>query len=367
MGDSRFCGANVRVMTSEMNIICLGLNHKTATVDIRERFAIQEPEMEAAIRKFREIEGVKETVIVSTCNRVEFYAVGEDLVEGFHALDHFLKEHSGLSKEDLEVLYRYDLHHSVQHLFRVVSGLDSMVIGETEILGQVKNAYNAALQSGVTSKILNRLFQKAFQVAKVVRTKTKITRGAVSVGAVAVELAGKIFGKLQQCHVMVLGAGEMSERTIRALQGRGVENITVSNRSLERAQELAERIGAKAVSLDQWKEQVRQMDILITSTSATHPIVTYDILKPIMVQRMGRPLFIIDIAVPRDVDEEVQRIENVYLYDIDSLQAIANDSLQLRSKEIETCEAIIQEHVEEFFAWLEKENERRARRETLTG
>jgi glutamyl-tRNA reductase len=230
----------------------------------------------------------------------------------------------------------------------VAAGLDSMVIGETEILGQVKKAYEAARGAGSAGPLLHRLFQRAFRVAKQVRSSTEITRGAVSVGSVAVDLAGKIFGDLRSCSVLILGAGETSERTARALNSRGVSDIRVSNRSFERGQNLAELVNGRAVSFDDWMEQCREIDILISSTSAEEPLLTPQLLAPTLRGRADRPLFIIDIAVPRDVAPEVNEMEGVYLYDIDSLQSIAEQSLALRRQHISAAEKIIAEHVADF-------------------
>jgi glutamyl-tRNA reductase len=241
----------------------------------------------------------------------------------------------------------------VRHLFRVAAGLDSMVIGETDILGQVKKAYAGARDSGNVGPLLHRLLQRAFRVAKQVRSRTDITRGAVSVGSVAVDLAVKIFGDLRDRKVLILGAGETSERTARALSSRGVTDIRVSNRSPERANSLAGLVRGRAISFSDWALQCREIDILISSTSADEPLLTPEILSPLVRGRPDRPLFIIDIAVPRDVAPEVNDMDGVFLYDIDSLQSIAEQSLQLRRQQITAGETIIAEHVSDFCAWYE--------------
>jgi glutamyl-tRNA reductase len=227
-----------------------------------------------------------------------------------------------------------------------------MVIGETEILGQVKKAYARARESGSAGPLLHRLFQRAFRVAKQVRSRTGITRGAISVGSVAVELAVKIFGDLSGRRVLILGAGETSERTARALTSRGVTDIRVSNRSWERAETLAALVGGRAISFQEWAKQCREIDILISSTSADEPLLTPALLSPMMDGRSDRPLFIIDIAVPRDVAPEVNEMEGVYLYDMDSLQSIAEQSMALRHEQIAAGDRIIAEHVSDFCAWL---------------
>jgi glutamyl-tRNA reductase len=240
----------------------------------------------------------------------------------------------------------------VQHLFRVAAGLDSMVVGETEVLGQAKQAYEAARNSGTAGPLLHRLFQRAFRVAKEVRTHTDITRGAVSVGSVAVELAGKIFGQLSRTKVLVVGAGETSERTARALVSRGVRDLRVANRSAERAENLAAAVGGRAIPFAGWENQCREVDILISSTASPEPLLTREKLAPMLHVRWARPLFIIDIAVPRDIAPDVNEMDSVYLYDIDSLQTIADQSLAQRRQQVTAGEEIIREHVADFGKWL---------------
>jgi glutamyl-tRNA reductase len=333
-----------------MNILCAGINHHVATVDVRERFAVANHEVAEVLQHMRAIDGLSEAVVVSTCNRVEFYAASICPERALDGLRGFLETRAGVAAP----LYHHDTPRSVRHLFRVASGLDSMVLGETEILGQVKQAYATAADAGATSRTLNKLFQNAFRVAKSVRTETQITRGATSVGSVAVELAGKIFGDLDHRRVMVLGAGDTSERVARSLVSRGVKTVIVSNRTFDRAAQLAEEIGGMAIHFDHWQNEFPDVDILISSTAAPHPIITRERLEPMMRQRSGRPLFIIDLAVPRDVDPGVNRLDGVFLYDIDSLQDIASRSLAVRQSEIEHCERIIDTHVTDFVGWLRR-------------
>lgn len=334
-----------------MEILCLGLSHHTAPVDLRERFAIPDHEAAAAAAQLRAAPGVAEAVIISTCNRVEFYLAADDTAAGFSAIAHYMTARAAAAPEG-EHFFRHATAHSVRHLFRVVSGLDSMVLGETEILGQVKKAYAAAQAAGTTSRHLNKLFQRAFNVAKEVRTNTNITRGSVSVGSVAVELAEKIFGRLQTCKVMILGAGEMSELTAGALSARGVHSIFVANRSFDRAALLADKMKGQAVHFDEWPRHFHGVDILIGSTAAPHHVLTAAQLAPIMRTRQDRPLFCIDLAVPRDIEPAVNDLDGVYLYDIDSLQAIADHSMGIRRQEIVVCEQMIERHALEFGQWL---------------
>lgn len=337
-----------------MNIVCFGLSHQTAEVDVRERFAFADTELPLATRRLASLEGVREALILSTCNRVEHYAVVEGSPDNsYRARDEFWHwgEEQGRIRPGGDEFYHHDAPRSVEHLFRVASGLESMVLGETEILGQVKRAYLVAAGAGTTSRVLNPLFQRAFRVAKQVRSHTSIGRGTVSVASAAVDLAEKLFGDLNPCRVLVLGAGETGERTARNFVSRGVHpgSLLVANRSPERAAALAASLGGVAVpTFDAWEREAAGVDILITSTSAPGFVVTKVQLARLMARRPNRPLFVIDIAVPRDVEPAANDVEGVYLYDIDSLQAIAQQAMESRREEMVACERIIRGHVEEF-------------------
>jgi glutamyl-tRNA reductase len=324
-----------------MNLFCVGLSHHTARVEALEQFA-GNAETQALLRRA----GCNEALLLSTCNRVEVYGTAETPVATAE-----IARCLSLSAETgpLSLFYRHEASACVEHLFRVAAGIDSMVVGETEIFGQVKKAYEASQDSAGAGKCLHRLFQRAFRVAKQVRTHTNITRGKVSVGSVAVELAHKIFGNLKARKVLVLGAGETSERTARALVSRGVSDLRVSNRSLDRARELAANVGGVAIPFAEWMEQCLEIDILISSTSAETPLLQAENLRPILRERLDRPLFIIDIAVPRDVHPDVNELAGVFLYDIDSLQAVADQSLTQRRQQVAAADEIIAEHVEEFW------------------
>ena len=332
-----------------MDIFCIGLSHHTASVDVRERY-VPTPQVE---RTLREAAGCREALVLSTCNRVEVYGVANGRVES-DAIARELCAARDACVEDAASFYRFDGDACVQHLFRVASGLDSMVVGETEVLGQAKQAYEKARNSGGAGAFLHRLFQRAFRVAKQVRTHTEITRGAVSVGSVAVELAVKIFGDLSGRKVLILGAGETSEKTARALASRGVRDLRVTNRSGDRAEALAAAVGGRAVPFAGWETQCREVDILISATAAEDPLLTREKLAPILHVRWDRPLFIIDIAVPRDVAPNVNEMDGVFLYDIDSLQRIADQSLAQRRQQIAAAEDIIAAHVAEFGEWLRR-------------
>jgi len=329
-----------------MDLFCVGISHHTAKVETRERYAAQRSDDALRVET-----GCAEALLLATCNRVEVYGSTAAPIATAE-IARWLGREGTEAMDDSTLFYRYEGEECVRHLFRVAAGLDSMVIGETDILGQVKRAYASARESRSVGPLLHRLFQRAFRVAKQVRSRTDITRGAVSVGSVAVDLAVKIFGELRERKVLLLGAGETSERTARALSSRGVTDIRVSNRSFERAESLAGLVHGHAVSFQEWALQCREIDILISSTSADEPLLTPDILSPLIRDRSDRPLFIIDIAVPRDVAPEVNEMEGVFLYDIDSLQSIAEQSLTLRRQQIAAAEEIIAEHVSDFRTWI---------------
>jgi len=325
-----------------MPIVVIGLSHHTSPVEVREKFAFSEAAIPEALGEIRRRGIAEEAAILSTCNRVEIYAATQlALGDALASLRGFLMERqAGAANAEF---YGYGDPRSIEHLFAVASGLDSMVVGETEILGQLKRAYELALQHKHTGPRLNKAFQKAFNVAKHIRTQTNIQRGSVSVGSVAVELAQKIFSSLAEHPVMVIGAGETGEKTARALLSRGAETIMVSNRSHERALELARELGGRAIHFEQWAEEFAAVDIVISATAAPHYIIDRPKLEPLMKMRKNRPLLLIDIATPRDIDPAVNFLENVYLYNIDDLQGMADDYLKSRQEEAARCRAILRE------------------------
>jgi glutamyl-tRNA reductase len=351
-----------------ISIVVIGLSHHSSPVELRERFAFAEDKIPGALQSLRESGVAGEAVILSTCNRVEIYAATAlEPAKASAELKEFLLRWGETPGEPSagnnsgsrgrsphhEELYSFAGPPSLHHLFKVACGLDSMVLGETEILGQLKAAYDLALAHGHTGARLNKAFQRAFHTAKHVRTHTNIQRGSVSVASVAVELAEKIFSSLADREVLVIGAGDTSEKTARALLSRGAKNVIVTNRSLDRAQALAVVLGGRAVSFDDWAGEFEKIDIVISSTAAPHHILDRARLEPLMKHRKNRPLLLIDIAVPRDIAPEVNFLENVYLYNVDDLQGIADDYLKLRREEIARCEAIILEKVKPL---LETEN-----------
>ncbi|HOX56142.1 MAG TPA: glutamyl-tRNA reductase [Candidatus Paceibacterota bacterium] len=328
-------------------LVLVGLSHHTAPVTVREQFAFPDERMPGALLSLRESGVADEAVILSTCNRVELYAVTRlEPPRAFTALREFLVNCRNYRDPLTDEFYSFSEPQSLHHLFKVACGLDSMVLGETEILGQLKKAYDLALQNGHTGARLNKAFQRAFHVAKHVRTETNIQRGSVSVGSVAVELAEKIFSRLGDREVLVVGAGDTSEKTARALLSRGARSILVSNRSHDKAVALAHELGGEAVPFDNWAAEFARVDIVLSCTSAPHFILDRARLEPLMKLRRNRPLLLIDLAVPRDIEPEVNFVENVYLYNIDNLQAIADGYLKQRQAEVARCEQIIREKAE---------------------
>jgi glutamyl-tRNA reductase len=315
------------------------VNHKTAPVEVRERFAVGNTKLGEASINLLELAGAPEGVVVSTCNRTEFYLAAENSSEAIRRLEKGLAEKVHGHEEPF---YRHEKAEAARHLCKVVSGLDSMLLGETEIFGQVKQAYHAAHAAGATGSVLNKLFQRAFSVGKKVRTQTSIQEGSTSIGNVAVELAEKIFGHLKNSEVMVLGAGEMSRLTAQALVSRGAKSVIVANRTHDRAVELAADMNGRAVRFDDWLEVLKDVDVVISSTGAPHTIIHKEEVESIRRARKFRPLFLIDIAVPRDIDHTVGEIEEVYLYDIDTLEQIAEEAKSRRLQQIIECEKIIE-------------------------
>jgi len=322
-----------------MELLCMGLNHRSAPVEIRERFAIPSGKLGEESRRLVELPGVEEGVVISTCNRTEFYLAASSAEEALASM------HGHLGGSDTEHWYERRRLEAARHLCRVASGLDSMVLGETEIFGQLKSAYRDALEAGATAGGLNRLFQRAFGVGKKVRSGSSIQQGATSVAGAAVELAEKIFGRLRGSRVIVIGAGEMSRQTAQALVSRGASSIFVTNRSYDRAEQLAAEMGGRAVHFDDWAGVLAGVDVVISSTGAPHHVVRPFHVEAVRRVRKFRPLFLIDIAVPRDIDPAVGEIEEVYLYDIDALEMQADEARRRREQQIEECEKMIEEEL----------------------
>jgi glutamyl-tRNA reductase len=335
-----------RQPSSLMSVVVIGLSHRSAPVELRERFAFAENRIPDALKQLRDSGLASEAAILSTCNRVEIYAATTLAPDAaFAGFKKFLIAHHAYDGALGDELYALAEPHSLHHLFKVAAGLDSMVIGETEIFGQLKQAYELAFMHKHTGARLNKAFQRAFNAAKHIRTETNIQRGSVSVMSAAVELAEKIFTSLAEHEVLVIGAGETSEKTARALLSRGARGVVVSNRSPERAAALAAELGGRAVPFEQWPDEFENIDIAVSSTAAPHHILDRAKLEPLMKRRKHRPLLLIDIAVPRDIDPAVSGLDNVYLYNVDDLKAIADEYLKLRHFELDRCNRIIAEKV----------------------
>lgn len=336
-----------------MEIIVVGVNHKTAPVELREQLHFSEKDLPKALELLGQSSAILERMIVSTCNRVEVYAAVEDVEEGRASIVHFLSEYHGINRAEFEGnLYLHASAGAVRHAFRVASSLDALVIGEPQIVGQFKAAYQRALEQEATGVILNHLCERALYVAKRVRTETGVAQAACSVPSAAVELARKIFGDLSNRMAMILGAGEMAELAAKNLADEGVKSIIVSNRSFERAQELAEKLQGRAIRFDEAKREMVHADVVISSTGAPHYVLSKADLTEIIHLRRNRPIFLIDIAVPRDIDPSVNDLDNVYLYDIDDLEGVVQANLRERKREAERAEAIVEREVAHFVSWL---------------
>lgn len=342
-----------------MHIVVVGLNHKAAPVEIREKLAFTGDSLEEALREFVPNDGngkqgyAVEGVNLSTCNRTEIYALAKEVDSGYEAIRRFMADFHRLPQgEFADYLYAYDDREAVAHLFAVAAGIDSMIVGEPQILGQVRDAFLEASAQKAAGGVLSALFRQAIHVGKRARTETGISQSTVSVSYAAVELAKKIFGDLGSRQVLLIGAGRMSELTAKNLVDNGVEGIIVANRTYQRAAGLAERFGGRAIGFAGIGHALWTADIVISSTEAPHFIIKPEMVREAMRMRRNRPLFLIDIAVPRDIDPAVLRIENTCLYDIDDLQAVVEANIRERQKEVSKVEAIIHEEVAKFMAWV---------------
>lgn len=334
-----------------MNIIIVGLNHKTAPVKVRERLSFPPHTIHEPLKRLSNL--VNEAVILSTCNRVEIIAVSGNMERGVWGVKQFLSDYHNIPLETLdEHLYLYRGEEAVRHLFKVAGGLDSMVMGEPQILGQVKDAYGYAIQHKSAGVIINKLFHRAFSAAKRVRTETGIGTTAVSVSYAAVELAKKIFGSLEGKSIMLIGAGEMAELSALHLLNSGVKEIIVVNRTYERAVEVARNFKGTPIMFREFGHYLKKIDIVITSTSAPKFIIGPTLVEEVIRERRNKPMFFIDISVPRNIDPLVNNIDNVYLYDIDDLQGVVSANLKERAKEAKEAERIIEEEVERFSRWV---------------
>jgi glutamyl-tRNA reductase len=336
------------------HIVLLGMSHKTASVEIREQLAVACRKEVNPLHMLPHLDHVDELVFLSTCNRVEFLFTCSSFAEGVREIKSVLRTHVGLpSTVPLDsYLYIYEDLEAVKHLFMVASSLDSMIVGEPQILGQLKDAFRDAVEYRTVRVVLNRLLHKSFSVAKRVRTETCVGSCAVSVSYAAVELARKIFGDLREKSVLLIGAGEMAELAAEHFIRQGVRRMVVANRTLERAMELAGRFEAETVSFDRFLEELKVIDIVVSSTGSQEPIIQYQDVRSRMRERRNKPLFFIDIAVPRDIDPKVNEIDNVYVYDIDDLQGVIDLNKDERLNQAQKAEHIIDEETIKFRNWM---------------
>lgn len=336
------------------HIILLGMNHKTAPVEIREQLAVACQKDVNPLHMLPHLEHVDEMVFLSTCNRVEFLFTCGSLAEGMREIKAALRTHLGLPSSmplDSYLCVHKDLE-AVKHLFMVASSLDSMIVGEPQILGQLKDAYRDAVEYRTVKVVLNRLLHKSFSVAKRVRTETCVGSCAVSVSYAAVELARKIFGDVKDKSVLLIGAGEMAELAAEHFLRQGVHRMTVANRTLERAMELAARFKAETIPFDRLLDELKTTDIVVSSTGALEPVIGYQDVRSRMRERRNKPLFFIDIAVPRDIDPKVNEIDNVYVYDIDDLQGVIDLNREERLNQAQLAEHIVDEETIKFRNWI---------------
>ena len=324
-------------------LFLLGTSHHTAPLAVREKLALDQDRAAALAARLQQTPGIGEFALLNTCNRVEIYGVARG-AEALAALRACVAETTGCAPAELEsVLQLRQNHDVISHVFSVASGLDSQIVGETEILGQVKSAYEAALARQWTGPVLNRVFQKTFQAAKHIRTHTAIGEGQISIASVAVDLAGKIFGDLAPVNILVIGAGDIGVKTVQAFQSRGARSITVASRTLSKAEEAAAAAGGWAASLADLPEVLAAADIVASSTSAPGLVLTQELVAAAMKRRAARPHFLVDLALPRDIDPATTSLANVYLYNLDDLAEIAEGNLAQREAEVARCRAILAE------------------------
>lgn len=341
-----------------MHLVVVGLSHKTASVEVREKLAFPVQKLEGALLELKAYPAIQEGLILSTCNRVEVCAVVKEVQEGLTQIKQFLTRYhetypSALGEEDLaHHLYTYSSEEAIRHLFRVASSLDSMVVGEPQILGQLKDAFDLAIAQKTTGVILNKVLKKAISVAKRIRSETRIAESAVSISFAAVELAKKIFGKLEGKIVLLVGAGKMAELAARHLISNGASKILITTRDYQKASLLADQFQGRPVAFSDFPWEMVEADIVLCSTGAPHYLIRYEDVRRVIEARKNKPIFLIDISVPRNIDPKVNEIDNVFLYDIDDLQLVVRSNLQERQQEAVKAETIILEEVEGVLRWF---------------
>lgn len=338
---------------NSMHVIVVGINHKTAPVEIRERLTFDPLQLGDAMVQLQGKKSILENVILSTCNRTEIYAVVDQIHTGRYYIKEFLSQWFQIEKDEFTpFLFIYEEDGALEHLFKVTCGLNSLILGETQILGQVRTSFLLAQEKKTSGTVFNQLFKQAITLAKKAHSNTDIGANAVSVSYAAVELAKKVFGTIENKHVLILGAGKMGELAIENLHGSGATNVTVVNRTYEKAKDLASRFHGKARSMDELQAALMEADILISSTGAKDFVLTKQMVEQIEKKRRGKPLFMVDIAVPRDLDPAIAELEGVFLYDIDDLEGIVQANLQERQKAADTILLMIEEEIVQYKQWL---------------
>ena len=338
---------------NSMHVIVVGINHKTAPVEIRERLTFDPSQLGDAMGQLQGKKSILENVILSTCNRTEIYAVVDQIHTGRYYIKEFLSQWFQIEKEEFTpFLFIYEEDGALEHLFKVACGLNSLILGETQILGQVRTSFLTAQEEKTSGTVFNQLFKQAITLAKKAHSNTDIGANAVSVSYAAVELAKKVFGTIENKHVLILGAGKMGELAIENLHGNGATNVTVVNRTYEKAKDLASRFHGKAKSMDELQKALMEADILISSTGAKDFVLTKQMVEQIEKKRKGKPLFMVDIAVPRDLDPAIAELEGVFLYDIDDLEGIVQANLQERQKAADIIMLMIEEEIVQYKQWL---------------
>lgn len=332
-----------------MNLSVVGISHKTAPVELREKLSFSSSMLKQTLQEIKQKHSALELVILSTCNRTEIYTASEEKMENWSA--QFLADTFG-QESFKKYLYTKSEEEMSAHLFSVAGGLDSLVIGENEILKQVKDAYALSRELSLTGKIFNVLFQRAIYVGKLVRTQTGINRGAVSVGSVAVNLSEKIFGDLTQSTVLLFGAGKIAELTAHYLTSKKIKRLLVANRTLENAKKLAEKFKAQSLSFEEGWNALSLADVVITSVAGSEPFLQKKIISEVMKKRGNRSLFVIDLGVPRNVDSAIHQLDNVYLYNIDDLETLVQENLAHRMREVEKAQELVREKAKEFYSWV---------------
>jgi glutamyl-tRNA reductase len=333
------------------SLFVLGISHHETPLDVREQFALTGEEAVHLQNQLHAKDGIRECLVLNTCNRIEIYSLAEDLAEANAVRALFCKMKNLTLGQFENYAYQHSNLEALQHVLEVSAGLDSQMVGETEILGQLKQAYTTARDANTTGNVFNRLFEKSFQAAKDARTRTAISKGQISVGNVAVDLASRIFGRLSNSRVLLLGSGEVGEKSAQALKSRGAADISVSSRTFENAHRLAHNLGGAAIDFQDFTKQLDHFDIIICSTTAPGSLLSKEVIQTTMKQRPDRPCFIIDLALPRDVDPSVEDVENVYLYNLDDLSTIANENLEARRAEIDKAREILKKHA--WNLWLQ--------------